>query len=480
MANYLASDTDLTAVANAIRTKGGTSAQMAFPNGFISSIQNIPGGGGTDFTAEWERPSDWPALPNDIGTYSGQYFLFKKESGKSVYRVDYIHSTGIEIGITDASGNFTALLSQHSGEIDISNLSVGDYFWVRGKELHEHLDSNVDYMFEPVIESIVSNTNKSFYDPYYGVPISTKTVHFIAVNWNSTYTYDFDYGQNNKCALQCIEFHGGSWSAPKTLPFNCNKIVIDSVDISIPNSGNIYNSAYGRGDSVYAHVDYGNISFNGRAILRLNMFGASTEEIQSFITKLGNLSTVNNIDTLLNGAHKVKSINFTGMQLTNVTTITYAFSSCRSLEAVVWGESDLSGISSIQAIFDGAQSIKSISLPGTINLSANNAMYLAFRNCKHVQTIDLSNVEFQNNVSFNQTFDGCSSLENLTFKQNAGIANNISLSGSTLLTVDSLLSLFNALATVTAARTCTIGATNLAKLTAEQKAIATDKGWTLA
>lgn len=46
MANYLATDTDLTAVANAIRTKGGTSAQMAFPNGFVSAVNAIPTGGG--------------------------------------------------------------------------------------------------------------------------------------------------------------------------------------------------------------------------------------------------------------------------------------------------------------------------------------------------------------------------------------------------------------------------------------------------
>lgn len=38
-------DADLTSVANAIRTKGGTSAQLAFPAGFVSAIQSIPSGG---------------------------------------------------------------------------------------------------------------------------------------------------------------------------------------------------------------------------------------------------------------------------------------------------------------------------------------------------------------------------------------------------------------------------------------------------
>jgi len=50
MANYIATDTDLTAVADAIRTKGGTSASLAFPAEFVSAIDAIPtGGGGVDY-----------------------------------------------------------------------------------------------------------------------------------------------------------------------------------------------------------------------------------------------------------------------------------------------------------------------------------------------------------------------------------------------------------------------------------------------
>lgn len=47
MSNYIASSTDLTSVANAIRTKGGTSASLSFPDGFVSAVQNIPTGGGS-------------------------------------------------------------------------------------------------------------------------------------------------------------------------------------------------------------------------------------------------------------------------------------------------------------------------------------------------------------------------------------------------------------------------------------------------
>ena len=44
MADYLVTDTELTSVADAIRTRGGTSASLAFPSGFVTAINNIPSG----------------------------------------------------------------------------------------------------------------------------------------------------------------------------------------------------------------------------------------------------------------------------------------------------------------------------------------------------------------------------------------------------------------------------------------------------
>lgn len=46
MADYLTTDTELASVANAIRMKGGTSAQLVYPTGFVSAIEAIPTGGG--------------------------------------------------------------------------------------------------------------------------------------------------------------------------------------------------------------------------------------------------------------------------------------------------------------------------------------------------------------------------------------------------------------------------------------------------
>lgn len=44
MAEYLTNDTDLGSVADAIRTKGGTSASLTYPGGFVSAIQAIQTG----------------------------------------------------------------------------------------------------------------------------------------------------------------------------------------------------------------------------------------------------------------------------------------------------------------------------------------------------------------------------------------------------------------------------------------------------
>ena len=46
MSDYLVTDTELTSIANAIRTKGGTQAQLSFPAEFVSAINAIPTGGG--------------------------------------------------------------------------------------------------------------------------------------------------------------------------------------------------------------------------------------------------------------------------------------------------------------------------------------------------------------------------------------------------------------------------------------------------
>ena len=59
MATKTVQDSSLTLVADAIRAKGGTSAQLEFPTDFVSAIQNIPTGGGGGSSA----------TPKDVNFY---------------------------------------------------------------------------------------------------------------------------------------------------------------------------------------------------------------------------------------------------------------------------------------------------------------------------------------------------------------------------------------------------------------------------
>lgn len=78
-------------------------------------------------------------------------------------------------------------------------------------------------------------------------------------------------------------------------------------------------------------------------------------------------------------------------------------------------------------------------------------------------------------------FYGCKNLKNITIENNFN-ANNLDLSASTKYIRGTMVSWLNALADRTNQTTyeLTIGSTNLAKLTSEDIAIATNKNWTLA
>ena len=121
--------------------------------------------------------------------------------------------------------------------------------------------------------------------------------------------------------------------------------------------------------------------------------------------------------------------------------------------------------------------IPKISVVGTTSLDR------VFRGTKAV-TLDELELKEDGTNTFNNIFQNCSALENIVITGTIG-QNGFSVSDCTKLTKDSLLSIISALKDYSAnasgtTHTVTLGATNLAKLTEAEKAIATQKGWTLA
>ena len=106
-----------------------------------------------------------------------------------------------------------------------------------------------------------------------------------------------------------------------------------------------------------------------------------------------------------------------------------------------------------------------------LNTSKVTNMSQMFWGCISLQTVpafDCSNVTNMNNI-----FASCSSLKSILMT-NIGVSLNIS--SSTKFERSDLVTILNNLKTVTSSKTLTMGATNLAKLTDEDKAIATNKG----
>ena len=93
-------------------------------------------------------------------------------------------------------------------------------------------------------------------------------------------------------------------------------------------------------------------------------------------------------------------------------------------------------------------------------------------------TLDMSGCDVSNVTDFGSDFIYNGSYYLTTVKAPKNISVSIKFD-SNKLTHDSLMSIINNLATVSTTQTLTLGSTNLNKLTDDEKAIATNKGWTL-
>lgn len=119
-------------------------------------------------------------------------------------------------------------------------------------------------------------------------------------------------------------------------------------------------------------------------------------------------------------------------------------------------------------------------LPKIDTTGANSVDYLAVSS-PYLETIDEVALREDGSQTFSHPFSWNQRLHNL--KISGVIGNNFKIDGTAYLTHDSLMSIINCLkdyAGSGSTYTVTLGTTNLAKLTDAEKALATQKGWTLA
>lgn len=193
-----------------------------------------------------------------------------------------------------------------------------------------------------------------------------------------------------------------------------------------------------------------------------------------------------------NGFTKIQTIKF--INCDNISSINaQAFNGCSSLASITLPNS----VTSINAqAFSGCSSLASINIPNNVTSIGLQAFYgctsltiitipnsvtnigdWVFRECTSLTSVTIPNSV----TSIGQNaFQNCTSLGNVTLGQDFNCSLNLSY--STKYSADTMVAMFEALKDLTGqtAKTLTLGATNLAKLTAEQKQIATSKNWNLA
>lgn len=174
MSNYLTTDTDLIAVADAIRAKGGTSSSLSFPDGYVSAIQDIQTGGNfEDITISQDYLTKQnTVISNGIifqtdETYPGTPVVLNNTSNVNIPNGDLgQNGTGIKIELNRTY--------HYTGELKIE--------WSTGEQEIYSIDSD----FTPTSY----NSNVAFPNfSWEGIGISTQTFRYINLTFASADGY---------------------------------------------------------------------------------------------------------------------------------------------------------------------------------------------------------------------------------------------------------------------------------------------------
>lgn len=205
---------------------------------------------------------------------------------------------------------------------------------------------------------------------------------------------------------------------------------------------------------------------------------------QNFSTEILNIPTGgggNTLKNLLDATKSASSLFFKYSGTTvegliqpndteNVINMDNIFGSCHNLINIP--QLNTSNVNSMSQMCYECSNITTIPL---LDTSKVTTLVNAFNGCLKLVAIPALDVSKVSSMTY--TFYHCYSLKSILM---TGMKVEFDISASTKFERADLLIILNNLATVTTTQTLTMGATNLAKLTDEDKAIATNKGWTLA
>lgn len=206
-----------------------------------------------------------------------------------------------------------------------------------------------------------------------------------------------------------------------------------------------------------------------------------------------NFSNVQNCGSIFRDCTNLTTCEIS--DFSNATTLEGLFASCRKLtnipsqlitpknnststmfylcgELTTAPEMDTSNVTTMYKMFYDCNKLATVPLYDTSKVTNMQEMFYFNYALETVPAFDCTNV-----TNMQYIFTNCINLKSILMT-NIGVS--LDITASTRFEREDLVLILNNLKTVTSTKTLYMGATNLAKLTDEDKLIATNKGWTLA
>lgn len=212
--------------------------------------------------------------------------------------------------------------------------------------------------------------------------------------------------------------------------------------------------------------DISYINFNCKNVTNMSYMFAYAHFSDEYTINLKNTSKLTNMNTMFGYSENCTSVPL--FDTSNVTDMSYAFYGTDITSVPLFNTSNVTKIS--YAFFDCGELLE---IP-KFNFSKITEIANLFQNCTKLNKIDA--IDLSNITRTYYAFRNCSSLKEFL---PTGLKVSFDLSSSTAFERENLVTVLNNLGTPTTTQTLTIGSTNLAKLTEEDIAIATQKNWTL-
>ena len=480
------------ALKTAISSKGVAVPDSTKLSDMPALVEQIQTGGAAPSPVGWGRPSDWPRIdlvniektdpdvcyfivqkPSD--TINHGFCLAAHTSDGKPWRMDRISVTAdgsyVEaIAGTEQTANSNANIDFQFPEEDqagtvyavrVSSPTGANFsFLGLSNPSTAHVTGGTYFISGVVLEAIVHQT-------------SAKYMTFGSGSWACLGPSHIVYtgcpkGPNGYLArglaynLKLVEFRKGSLM--EVVDFNqpafaCNETILemdDDVQIQMT-TGNTYLSPFVKPDS-----------------------SGKIDILEKFVDKATGLPvdwSAVKMSSCFSGCHPLVSVSLPAGFGSASTSLVSFFLGCVSLTSLSLPAGFGQNATDISGCFSSCVTLTSLSLPAGFGQNATSIVR-CFYECTSLVSLGLPTGFGQNATNTAVCFEACSSLVNITGNPNFKVS--LDISSCKILTHDSLMVLINGLQTVTTAQTLKLGTTNLAKLTDDEKKVATGKGWTLA